>query len=137
MTRNRYLLVALPCLLATLCGCSAMMPRNHAYTPPTSRPTPAAPTESDTKRPAVDQALEHISNQQYQAALDLLEPLRPPTRQRTEQQQAQILFWIAYCYEKQGRPDDAKPLYQHVRDAFTDTPFAATAQARLEVLEEP
>ena len=146
MIRNQHRgihLAALLCLLTALYGCAtsyAPESRDYPYKQP-GLTTPKPPKETDTERSAVNRAVEWIANQRYQAALELLEPLRrpanadEPTAGRDEQQ-AEVLFWIAYCHEKQGRPDEAQPLYQHVRDTFTDTRFAPVAQARLEVLAE-
>jgi len=142
----RYILLS--CLLAVLCGCSAKFAPesiNHARAPdqpPLWRIDPNPPKEIDTERSAIDRAVEWISHQRYLAALELLDPIRrrhanlaKPAAGGDRPQQAEVLFWIAYCHEKLGQDDDAKPLYERVRDTFVDTRFAPLAQARLEVLE--
>jgi TolA-binding protein len=50
---------------------------------------------------------------------------------------AETKFWLAFCYEKQGRIPEAKELYSHILRKHRQTPAARQAADRLERLQAP
>ncbi len=50
---------------------------------------------------------------------------------------AESLFWVAYCYEKRDRPQEAAIFYKRVLDRYRRTPAARQSELRLDRLPQP
>ena len=48
---------------------------------------------------------------------------------------AQTLFWLAYCYEKTGRKEDAAAFYDQIVRKYPDTRVAEIAKSRRQLVE--
>ena len=50
---------------------------------------------------------------------------------------AETKFWMGFCYEKQGRTEEARELYDHLVNKHRDSPAARQAAERLGQLPPP
>jgi len=152
---KRSLAILMLLALVALEGCSAAFKSGSTEAPANSN-WAASHTGSLGRfrddRKSVERAVQLAADQRYFAALELLEPLRPKSTttapaeaaeinaHRTElqiRQEAEVSFWIAYCYEKLGRTADATALYGQVISQYAATDFSPMAKARMEVLAQP
>jgi len=85
---------------------------------------------------ALDEALNLVSDGRYEEAAARLEPLasRLERSGRTDLA-AQALFWQAYCFEKDGRLDQATDLYNRVVRSHPLTRAAQQAAERLDIMK--
>ena len=126
---------------AAVAGCSApamqdgMKGRN--WFAAAESPAPRAPTARITQSDVVDlnEAVETIARSEnpgrYAEASKRLAALLPRFEGAGEDALcAQTLFWLAYCYEKTGRKEDAAVFYDQLVKKYPQAPAAEQAKIR-------
>ena len=127
------------CAAAAVAGCSApaMQGGNWMMAADTPRGAPRAPTARITQSDVVDlsEAVETIARSEnpgrYAEASKRLAALLPRFEGAGEDAlAAQTLFWLAYCYEKTGRKEDAAVFYDQLVKKYPQAPAAEQAKSR-------
>jgi len=117
---ERTTVLLLPAALA-LAGCSA------AYRPE-RLPLTATPAHTDK---AIDEAMSLAMQLKYQEASDRFEAVFPRLHAAGDTAgAAEAMFWVGYCYEKQGRKTQAAEWYKRVVRAYLWEPAASEAAKR-------
>jgi tetratricopeptide (TPR) repeat protein len=84
---------------------------------------------------ALEEAVALAAQLHYEQAQERLTTLLPQLEARGDRARtAEAMFWLGFCDEKEGRPEQAKCWYQRVAGAYAGTPAAAQARQRLERL---
>ena len=116
----------IPCLLAAaaLTGCS------HRTE---FQPLVATAAQNDQ---AFEEAVALVAQLNYPEALDKFEAVFPRLHVAGDTARAaEAMFWVAYCYEKQGQKAAALDWYKRVVRAYLWEPAASEAAKRLTRLE--
>jgi tetratricopeptide (TPR) repeat protein len=118
---------AMACLAVAalaLAGCQAGSPM-YVWHAPSAR-------ASDGQIDALNQAVMLVGQRQYADAADKLSALLAGLRTAGDRQRsAEAMFWLGYCYEKQGGPDVAATWYRRAVRVYPWTPAARLAAERL------
>ena len=98
------------------------------------RPPTARITQSDVV--ALNEAVEMAANLRYDEAERGLASLLPRFEAAAEKEYAaETMFWMAYCYEKTGRKEDAAAFYDHLLSKYPQAraaEWAGIRRARIE-----
>ena len=79
-----------------------------------------------------DAAVELVTELKYKEAAVKLAPLMAAFAEaRDKARAAEATFWLAYCREKLGDPNEARKLYELVARKYPATPASRQAIARL------
>lgn len=97
------------------------------------------PSSAGRPRPqdvaALNEAVELVAQLKYADAADKLSGLIPLLRTAGDRQHAaEAMFWLGYCYEKQGGAAVAATWYERVKGMYPNTPAARQAEQRLRQL---
>lgn len=84
----------------------------------------------------LDEAVALAANRRYAEAAAEFERLAEEYRQDQDYHRAALAtFWLGFCLEKQGRIEEAEEIYEQVSLEYGDTPAAARARQRLDMLD--
>jgi TolA-binding protein len=76
-----------------------------------------------------------IAQQRYTEAFGQLKPLAAPFEAAGDAKRAaKVMFWMAYCHEKQGQATEAADLYERVAKRYPETPATRQAAERLAIM---
>ncbi|MCE5277361.1 MAG: tetratricopeptide repeat protein [Planctomycetaceae bacterium] len=133
-----------PCVIvvaAAMMGCASMeMPKFPVMQMPWQKKAPstqpAAPPVTSIKpteaMATFHEGLSLLAELQYaQAALKFQAVVNPLDEAGDRKHASEAFFWLAFCCEKQGMIDKAKPLYQQLIKVYGDTPAADLARQHL------
>jgi len=124
--RTNAVLILL-CLAVLAGGCSAE--RFSFGAGRNGKPTPRV---SEKTAADFDAAVELITELKYKDAAVKLEPLMAVFAEAgSAAYAAESAFWLGYCREKLGDPNEARRLYDLVARKYPDTPASRQAIARL------
>ena len=85
---------------------------------------------------AFEEAMALVAQLNYPQALDKFEAIFPRLHAAGDTARAaEAMFWVGYCYEKQGQKDAALDWYKRVVRAYLWEPAASEAAKRLTRLE--
>lgn len=143
MWARASILACLLCAAAAVAGCSASPSMQDArggrnwFAGSESPAAARAPTIRITQSDVVDlsEAVETIARSEnpgrYAEASKRLASLLPRFEGAGEDAlAAQTLFWLAYCYEKTGRKEDAAVFYDQLVKKYPQAPAAEQAKSR-------
>ena len=85
-----------------------------------------------------NRAVEMASELRYEAAAaEFIRLIRLFERLGAAEQSAEAIFWLGYCYEKIGRPDEAKVVYSRCLMKYPRTLAAEQAAFRVNRIQMP
>ncbi|HUS47114.1 MAG TPA: tetratricopeptide repeat protein [Phycisphaerae bacterium] len=86
----------------------------------------------------LEQAVAMIAESRHAEAAAQLAPLSERFHSRNEAKRAaESMFWLGYCYEKLGRPNEAAGLYGRVVQEYPQQPASRQAGLRLSQIPKP
>ena len=110
---------------------ASMAPRAARY-----HSAPGGPQRIDTS--GFDEAVAMASHLEFARAAGRFASLVDMFEASGEDRRAaEVVFWLAYCREKQGRTEEAGLLYQRVLRKYADAPASREAERRLGALSQP
>lgn len=120
-------------VLAAVAGCAAGQPLRQGGA------TPGPPTGYNMQALSdFDEAVALTSQLRYSEAEVKLASLLAAFESGGDHRRAsETLFWLGYCDEKQGRPDQARDIYQRLAKDFPGSPVCRQASLRLANLPPP
>ena len=134
----RILAAVLPAA-ASVClgGCAIMRQDTIPYRSPEALPGRVTLVEMKD-RAAFEEGISLASQLKYgEAEKKFFTVLRWYEAAGDRQRTAETKFWLAFCYEKQGRAPEARELYRHIVSEYPGTSPARQAAVRLRHLPTP
>jgi len=136
IARRMLLTLMAGVLAAVLGGCSAprMQERLLSFHGEPGERSPSGrimQNDVDALNDAVSAIAKTEDPKRYEEASKKLAALLPRFEAaREDSLAAQTLFWLAYCYEKTGRKDDAVVFYDQIIRKYPETRMAEQAKSR-------
>lgn len=132
--RKRLSLAMAGALAALLGGCMSMPERLASWQGEPGERSPSGrimQSDVDALNDAVSAIARTEDPKRHEEASKKLAALLPRFQAaREDALAAQTLFWLAYCYEKTGRKDDAVVFYEQVLRKYPDSRVAEQARSR-------
>lgn len=86
----------------------------------------------------IDQAFDLVVQQRYdEARVRLAELAHRFRRAEDDEHAARAMLWLAFCYEKTSKKNQAELFYQRILVRYGETSAAQAARVRLEALDLP
>lgn len=86
----------------------------------------------------IDEAFELVVQQRYdEARVRLAELAHRFRRAEDDEHAARAMLWLAFCYEKTSKKNQAELFYQRILVRYGETSAAQAARVRLEALDLP
>lgn len=137
-------MLLLAAVATTWIGCEgAMMDRFAQHSPHASEVQPAplaanadSPANLAVRRERLDEAYDHIYEQEYPPALSILNELADSSTGPSDPLGAEVFFWLGYSRQETADKAGARQAYRRVLQDWPRSRYAERATALLEELEQ-